>query len=243
MKYLGGGFGRRAEGDMVLHSTYVAQQMEGIPVQLVYSREESMRHEMYRPYVKSQFKVALAESGEIEAWENKIALQSVLRSTMMRVNPILALPAQNDILSSEGAIHLPYNFKNSKVSFGQLELPIQVGSWRSVGGSQNGFFTESVMDECAHAAGKDPYLFRKSKLKGFPRFEAVLDKVAEMSNWTRPLPEGKFRGIALHKSFGSIVAQVAEITKLGEKEISIDNYYCVIRKITDSCCYIGIFLI
>jgi isoquinoline 1-oxidoreductase beta subunit len=228
MKYLGGGFGRRGEGDMVVHSTYVAQQMEGIPVQLVYSREESMRHEMYRPYVKSQFKVAVGEGGEIEAWENKIALQSLMRSTMMRISPMLALPAKNDFLSSEGAIHLPYNFKNSKVSFGQLDLPIQVGSWRSVGNSQNGFFTESVIDECAHAAGKDPYLFRKSKLKGLPRFEAVLDKVAEMSNWNSPLPEGKFRGIALHKSFGSIVAQVAEITKVSEKEFSIDNYYCVI---------------
>ena len=228
MKYLGGGFGRRGEGDMVTHSTYVAQQMEGIPVQLVYSREESMRHEMYRPYVKSQFKVAIGENGEIEAWENKIALQSVINSTMRRVDPRLAIPASGDFLSSEGAVHLPYNFKNSKVSFGQLELPIQVGSWRSVGGSQNGFFTESVMDECAHAAGIDPYLFRKSKLKGFPRFEAVLDKVAEMSNWTSPLPEGKFRGIALHKSFGSIVAQVAEITKVADEKFSIDKFYCVI---------------
>ncbi len=228
MKYLGGGFGRRGEGDMVTHSTYVAQQMEGIPIQLVYSREESMRHEMYRPYVKSQFKVALGKNGEIDAWENKIALQSVMNSTMKRVDPRLAIPASGDFLSSEGAVHLPYNFKNSKVSFGQLELPIQVGSWRSVGGSQNGFFTESVIDECAHAVGIDPYLFRKSKLKGFPRFEAVLDKVAEMSNWTRPLPEGKFRGIALHKSFGSIVAQVAEITKVSEKEFSIDKFYCVI---------------
>lgn len=228
MTYLGGGFGRRAEIDMIENATYLAQQMPGIPVQLVYSREESMRHEMYRPYVKSQFKVAVTDNGDIEAWENKIALQSVGYSSIMRIEPMLAEPPEKDPSSAEGAAHLPYTMKNSKVAFGQIELPIPVGNWRSVGGSQNGFFTESIMDECAHLAQQDPYLFRKNKLKNHPRFAAVLDKVAAMSNWNTPLPEGKFRGIALHKSFGSIVGEVAEITKVGEKQFSIDKFYCAI---------------
>ena len=115
-----------------------------------------------------------------------------------------------------------------RVAFGQLDLPIEVGFWRSVGSSQNAFFTECFMDECAEAAGQDPFEFRRAKLGGHPRFKAVLEKVAEMSNWNTPLPENKFRGIALHKSFGSIVGEVAEITKVSDKEFSIDKYYCAI---------------
>lgn len=227
-KYLGGGFGRRAEIDMVVHATQVAKEMNGTPVQLVYTREEAMRHEMYRPAVKSHFRAKLDKSGAIEAWENKMALQSVGYSSIMRIKPAFAEPPEKDPSSSEGAANLPYEMKNALVAFGQLELPIQVGNWRSVGSSQNAFFTESFIDECAHAAGQDPYKYRKGLLKDKPRFVAVLDKVAEISNWNTPLEENRFRGIALHESFRSIVAQVVEITKLGEKEFSIDKYYNVI---------------
>lgn len=228
LTYLGGGFGRRAEIDFILHAGHVAKEMEGTPVQVMYSREEDIRHEMYRPYVASNFKAALGEKGEIEAWENKFALQSVGNNATMRIKPAFAPSPAADPSTPEGAVDLPYEMKNVKVAFGQIESPIQVGNWRSVGNSANGFFTESFMDECAHAAGQDPYLFRKSKLGNAPRFAAVLDKVAEISNWNTPLPEGKFRGIAMLKSFGSIVAEVAEITKIGDKEFSIDNFYCVI---------------
>ena len=142
--------------------------------------------------------------------------------------PSMAVKPEDDHSTTEGAINLPYQMNNRRVAFGDLDLPIQVGFWRSVGSSQNGFFTECFMDECAHAAGMDPYKFRRTKLENHPRFAKVLDTVAEMSNWNTPLPEGKFRGIALHKSFGSIVGEVAEITKLGDKEFSIDKYYCAI---------------
>lgn len=226
--YLGGGFGRRAEIDMVLNAAHVAKEMEGTPIQVVYTREEAMRHEMYRPAVASHFRSVVNESGDIEAWENKMALQSVGYSSIMRIMPAMAEPPENDPSTIEGAAHLPYDFGSQKLAFGQMDLPIQVGNWRSVGSSQNAFFTECFMDECAHAAGQDPYTFRKNKMKGHPRFQAVLDKAAEMSNWDTPLPEGKYRGIAIAKSFGSIVAQVAEITKVSEKEISIDKFYCVI---------------
>ncbi|RMG85133.1 MAG: xanthine dehydrogenase family protein molybdopterin-binding subunit [Bacteroidetes bacterium] len=226
--YLGGGFGRRAEIDMVLHAAHIAKEMKGTPVQLVYTREEDLRHEMYRPAVASHFRAKVTPDGKIEAWENKMALQSVGYSSIMRIKPALAESPAKDPSSAEGAAHLPYEMENVKVAFGQLDLPIQVGNWRSVGSSQNGFFTESFMDECAAAAGKDPYLFRREKLKNQPRHLAVLDKVAEMSGWKKPMPEGKFRGIALCQSFGSIVGQVAEISKIGEKEIRIDKYYCAI---------------
>lgn len=226
--YLGGGFGRRSEIDMVLNAAHVAKEMPGTPIQLVYTREECMRHEMYRPAVASHFKASVSSNGEIDAWENKMALQSVGHSSMMRIMPAMAEDPKNDVSSSEGAGNLPYHMNNATVSFGQVDLPIEVGFWRSVGSSQNAFFTESFMDECAAAAGQNPYQFRRSKLQDHPRFMAVLDKVAEMSNWSTPLPEGKFRGIALHESFGSIVGQVAEISKIGEKEFKIDKFYCVI---------------
>lgn len=226
--YLGGGFGRRGEVDFVMMAAAAAKELKGTPVMLVFTREEDMRHDMYRPAVASKFKAAVKQDGTIEAWENMLATQSVSNSAMSRFIPPLNVKPEDDGATTEGAKELPYHMNNRKVALGNLDLPVKVGFWRSVGSSQNAFFTECFMDECAHAAGKDPYKFRRSKLEAHPRFAKVLDKVAEMSNWSTPLPEGKYRGIALHKSFGSIVGQVAEITKLGEKEFSIDKYYSVI---------------
>lgn len=226
--YLGGGFGRRGEPDFVKKAAAVAKTMPGTPIQTVFTREEDMRNDMYRPAVASQFKAAVNDKGEIEAWDNKIALQSVSHSSMMRLMPSMAVKPEDDEATTEGAMHLPYDMNSRRVAFGQLDLPIQVGFWRSVGSSQNAFFTECFMDECAKAAGQDPYEFRRAKLASHPRFQAVLEKVAEMSNWNTPLPENKFRGIALHKSFGSIVGEVAEITQHGDKAFSIDKYYCAI---------------
>jgi len=226
--YLGGGFGRRGEPDFLKKATAVAKAMKGIPVQTVFTREEDMRNDMYRPAALSRFKAKVSDGGEIEAWDNMMALQSVSNSSIGRMMPIAAPAPAKDMMTSEGAIHLPYKVKNRRVAFGDIDLPIKVGFWRSVGSSQNAFFTESFMDECAHAASQDPYLFRKSKLKDHPRFEAVLDKVAEISDWSKPAGENRFRGIALHKSFGSIVGQVAEIIKVSDKEFKIDKFFCVI---------------
>jgi len=223
---LGGGFGRKAEPDYVRKAGAIAKQMPGIPIQTVFTREEDMRNDMYRPAAVSRFRAVVSAEGDIEAWENKMALQSVSHSSMSRIMPAMAVSPANDLATTEGAVHLPYIMKNRQVSFGQVDLPIQVGYWRSVGSSQNAFFTESFLDECAFAAGQDPYLFRKNKLNDHPRYKAVLEKVAAMSNWGAQ--DNKFRGIALHKSFGSIVGQVAEISRVGEKQFSIDKYYNVI---------------
>ncbi|MBT8218181.1 MAG: molybdopterin-dependent oxidoreductase [Bacteroidia bacterium] len=228
IKYLGGGFGRRAEPDFVTAACQIAKQMPGIPVQMVYTREEDMRNDMYRPAVASHFEAALGENGAIKSWKNNLALQSASNSYMNRIMPAMSVKPEDDIANIEGAAHLPYAMEARKVSTGQAPFPLNVGYWRSVGNSQNGFFTECFMDECAEAAGMDPYTFRASKLDGHPRFKAVLDKVASMANWSSPLPNGKYRGIALHKSFGSIVGQVAEISQLEDKKFKIDKYYCVI---------------
>jgi len=224
--YLGGGFGRRAEPDFMKKAAAVAKEMPGIPVQTVFTREEDMQNDMYRPAAKSRFKAVVKDDGEIAAWDNMMALQSVSNSAFNRLEPALAPSPAKDEATAEGAIHLPYIMSNRKVAFGNHDLPIQVGFWRSVGSSQNAFFTESFVDECAHAAGKDPFAFRQSKLADHPRFKAVLEKAAELGNWG--VQDGKFRGIALHKSFGSIVGQVAQISKTGDKSFSIDRYSCVI---------------
>ncbi len=234
IKFLGGGFGRKAELDYVKKAAMVAKQMPGTPIQLIFTREEDMKNGMYRPAVASTFKGTIGADGMIDAWDNRMALQSVGYSSMMRILPAMAAPPKDDPQSAEGAIELPYSRNNVNVQFGEMDLPaMQVGNWRSVGASQNGFFTESFMDELAHLAGQDPYEFRKkhiekSDLPDAPRFLAVLNKVADMASWSTPLPEGKYRGISLLKSFGSIVGQVAEITKTGDKQISIDKVYCVI---------------
>ena len=226
--YLGGGFGRRAEPDFVKVAGDIAKQMEGTPIQTVFTREEDMKNDMYRPAAVCNFKAKLNDDGTIDAWDNKLVLQSVSNSALSRIMPAMAPPPKKDEASVEGVVHLPYQMNSRRVAIGNIDLPIQCGFWRSVGNSQNTFFSESFMDECAYAAGQDPYLYRKSKMKDHPRFEAVLDKVAEMSGWNSPAPEGTYRGIAIAKSFGSIVAEVAEISQKGDKTFSIDKYYCAI---------------
>lgn len=226
--YLGGGFGRRAEPDFVRKASAVAlaANMPGVPIQTLFTREEDMRNDMYRPAALSKFKATMDSYGDFTAWDNMMALQSVSNSSMSRIMPSMAPEPKDDEATTEGAAHLPYLMKNRRVAFGNYDSPIQVGIWRSVGSSQNAFFTESFMDECAHAAGLDPYEFRKTKLTDQPRFKAVLEKVAEMSDWGAK--DGKYRGIALHKSFGSIVGEVCELSKIGEKEFSIDKFTAVI---------------
>lgn len=226
--YLGGGFGRRGEPDFVRFAGSAAKAMPGVPIQTIFTREEDMRNDTYRPMAACKFKAKVNAKGDIEAFSSMSVLQSTQQNAMARIMPVMANAPEDDETTVEGIEDLPYAMNNKKVAFGNIELPIQIGFWRSVGYSQNSFFAESFIDECAHAVGQDPYTFRKSKLGGAPRFAAVLDQAAAMSNWSTPLGENKFRGIALVKSFGTIVAQVAEITKLGAKEFKIDNYYCAV---------------
>ncbi len=230
IQYLGGGFGRRAEPDYVRHAAAAAMQMEGTPLQVVFSREEDTMNDMYRPLAVSRFKAKLTDDGVVNTWENMMALQSVSNDIYQRLMPAMAPDPKDDKQTSEGADHLAYNFENMSVAFGHKRLPIPVGAWRSVGNSQNCFFSESFMDELAHAAGKDPMQFRLDHLKGQDRYVACLEKVKAMSKWSEPLPENHFRGVAICKSFGSIVAEVAVVEKVGEgeKDFKIKDFYCAI---------------
>lgn len=226
--YLGGGFGRRGEYDYVSIASAVSKAVPGTPVMTVFTREADMQHDFYRPAATSAFRALVDDAGGLTAWENHIVQQPVGYQALKRLAPGVPASKEHDEVSTEGARGLPYAMANCRVQYSPVDLPLPIGFWRSVGSSQNGFFTECFIDECAHAAGMDPYQFRKTKLGNHPRFEKVLDRVAEMSNWGGPLPEGTFQGIALHKSFGSIVGQVAQITRIDEKKYSIDKFFCAI---------------
>ncbi len=224
--YLGGGFGRRGETDYVYKAAKVAKEFPGIPIQLVYTREEDMKNDFYRPAVMNQMKAALGEDG-ILGWKKKVGTQGALSGLLGRNVPMMPMKPEDDPSSTEGMRELKYDLGAAYTDLTCIDLPMSVGTWRSVGHSQNAFFTESFMDECAHALGKDPYQLRMELLADVPRYAAVLQKVAELSHWNEPAEAGRARGIAIHESFGSIVAEVAEITLI-EKNIKLEKVYCVV---------------
>lgn len=224
--YLGGGFGRRGETDFVLEAAKVAKQFPGSPIQLVYTREEDMRNDYYRPAVISQLKAGLGDK-EILGWKKKVGTQGALAGLFKRNVPMMPMSPEDDPTSTEGLRHLPYKMQAAYTDLTTLELPMNVGTWRSVGHSQNAFFSESFIDECAAELNQDPYELRKSMLSDVPSHLAVLNRVTELSGWRTPLEGNKARGIALHESFGSIVGEVAEIS-IEDKNIKVDKVYCVI---------------
>jgi len=224
---LGGGFGRRAEIDLVLMAVTIAKSLKNRPIKLVWTRENDIQHDMYRPAAVSEFQASLDEEGKIDAWKNRIVSQSTSGSFTARLIPWATMDVP-DNTTSEGAADVPYEFTNRLVDHVPVKLPIPVGFWRSVGHSYNAFFTESFMDEAAIAAKQDPIEFRLTHLSEHQDFSAVLQKVKEISDWSSPLPAGKGRGVALHESFGSIVAQVAEVTVNDEKMVTVDKVFCVI---------------
>ena len=207
--FLGGGFGRRGEVDLVVQAVELAKSTAGRPVQLIWSREEDTTHDMYRPAAVARLRAGVSGAGAIVAWENQIASGSVIRSMLGRIG----FPAIGpDKTNAEGAADAPYEFANQKIEHALVESSVPLGSWRSVGHSQNAFFSEAFFDEVAAAAGQDPYKLRRSLLVKHPRHLAVLDLAATKAGWDQPPPAGTARGIALHESFGSIVAQVAEVS-------------------------------
>ena len=214
--YLGGGFGRRAEMDVVMQCVLLAKQIPHTPVQLIWSREEDIQHDVYRPMAASRFSAALDSSGNIVGWHNRIVGQSCTAGFTARLMPAAASDLLKDKTTCEGAFDLPYAMANRRVEHVLAHEPVPVGFWRSVGHSYNAFFTESFLDECAHAAGKDAVAYRLAMLGHAPRIAKVLELAAQKAGWDTPLPPGHGRGIALAQSFHSIVAQVAEVEMIGD---------------------------
>ncbi len=211
--YLGGGFGRRANprSDFVAEAAAVAKAARhlGRPIKTVWTREDDVRGGNYRPMWLNALSACLDAEGRPTAWRHRIVGQSIVAGT-----PFEAFMVQNGIdrASIEGASDLPYTIPNVAVELHTPASPITTQWWRSVGHSNTAFAVEGFLDELAHAAGKDPYAFRRELLAKHPRHQKLLDLVADKAGWGKPLPAGRGRGIAIHESFGSLVAEVAEVS-------------------------------
>ena len=213
---LGGGFGRRLEADVIAQATQIAMALDGVPVQMVWSREQDMSHDFYRPMHVAQLSAALNAKGEVESLRIKSAGDAISPRWMSRVLPALSGPLDApDKTTAEGLFDLPYAFANQHMSHVSTRMGVPIGFWRSVGHSHNAFFSESFIDELAFETKQDPLAFRLSLLKQAPRYAAVLKLAAEKANWGSALPAGHAHGLAFHESFGSIVAQVAEVSIQG----------------------------
>lgn len=204
--YMGGGFGRRAEMDIVRQTLEIARAMAGTPVKLTWSREEDMTHDMYRPAAIARFRGAIKD-GRPHAFDLKLSTLSVIASQMGR----LGIPAVGpDTSIVQSAWDQPYGIENYRVTGYRAPASLPVTSWRSVGASQNGFFHESVIDEMAHAAGRDPLEMRLEMITHEPS-RKVLEAVADMSGWSSKPLTGHGRGVAFVLSFGVPVAEVIEV--------------------------------
>ena len=226
---LGGGFGRRLEVDYVAQAVRVAMDVPGVGVQLIWSREEDTKHDFYRPMQVARLRATLQADGQPLALHIKSAGDAISPRWFERAMPSLAAPVDlPDKTTSEGLFDQPYDFPRQKVEHAPTRSGVPVGFWRSVGHSHNAFFSECFIDEVAAAAERDPVEFRRRLLKGAPRHLAVLNHAAEKAGWGGPpLAGGRVRGVALHESFGSIVAQVAEVS-VDKGQIRVHRVVCAI---------------
>ena len=225
--FLGGGFGRRANpaADFVSEAVQVAKAA-GVPVKTVWSREDDVKGGYYRPMFLHKVKIGLGADGMPAAWEHIVVGQSIMLGT-----PFEAFQIKDgvDATSVEGVADSPYlkGLADHHVSLHTPKTGIPVLWWRSVGHSHSAFVMESLIDELAHAAGKDPLEYRRVLLKNHPRHLAALNLAAEKAGWSKPLAKGIFRGIAVHESFGSYVAQVAEVS-VNKGAVKVHRVVCAI---------------
>jgi isoquinoline 1-oxidoreductase beta subunit len=225
--YLGGGFGRRGEIDVAIQAAVVASRMRDTPIQIIWSREEDMQHDLYRPMGGARFRASLASDGTLDALDAKSVGQSCVESLTARLLPIMASEQMKYRTVAEGIFDFPYAIPHRRVAHVRTHEPIPVGFWRSVGHSHNAFFAESFIDECAVAANADPYAFRRAMLGEKPRHRAVLDAVAKAAGWDTAPPQNVGRGIALVESYRSIVAQVAEV-ELEGSTVKVKRVVCAV---------------
>ena len=203
--YLGGGFGRRAVNDELRQAVELSKAV-GKPVKLIWTREEDIQHDRYRPQAALRLKAAIGRNGMPEAFDFRTAVGSITRSLGWG-----AVPGGVEPSAVEGLSNVPYRVGALKVDCLLKNTHVPVMFWRSVGSSQNAFALESFIDEVAHASGKDPYQFRRALLADRPDFLAVLDKLAEKGEWGKKMPKGSAQGIAIHESFGTIVGEIVEV--------------------------------
>jgi isoquinoline 1-oxidoreductase subunit beta len=218
--YLGGGFGRRGEADFVTDAVETSKAV-GKPVKVIWTREDDMQHDFYRPITYLRMWGAVDAAGKPVAFMQRIVQQSLMKR-------LGSLPPNGvDFISVDGSASLPYDIPNIRVEYIETDPGVPYGFWRSVGASVQGFVVEAFIDELAATSGKDPYQFRRDLLTKHPRHRAVLDLVAEKSGWGKPLPAGHARGIAVMEAFGTIVGEVAEVS-VTNGAVRIHKAWCAV---------------
>jgi isoquinoline 1-oxidoreductase beta subunit len=226
--YAGGSFGRRAtpSGDFTFEAVSIAKAIGGrAPVRLLWTREDDIRGGLYRPLYVHRLRAGLDAAGNPIAWEHRIVGQSIIAGS-----PFEAALVKNGIdgTSVEGASNLPYAIPNMLVDLKTTKVGVPVLWWRAVGSTHTAFSCETMIDELAEAAGKDPVEFRRALLAKHPRHLAVMNLAAEKAGWGTPLPEGRARGIAVHESFNSFVAQVAEVRLTDDGRVKVERVVCAV---------------
>jgi isoquinoline 1-oxidoreductase beta subunit len=211
----GGGFGRRANpvSDYIVEACAVAANLKGKPVKVMWTREDDIRGGFYRPMYVHRVEVGLDAQNKIVGWNHAIVGPSIVGGTPFEG---MMVKGGIDPTSTEGVADTPYAIPNMNVELHTMKTGVPVLWWRSVGHSHTAFVMETMIDELAAAAGKDPVAFRREMLAGQPRVLRVLDLAASKSNWGSPLPKGRARGIAVHEAFGSVCAHVAEVSLDGD---------------------------
>ncbi len=218
---MGGGLGRKIEQDYIAQAIQVGMAVKR-PVKLMWPREEDFGKDKYRPMVLSQVTAGVDSQNAIVAWNNRIVSPSILAQRGW-----IAAGAE-DGQATEGATALPYAMGNRLVEYGAHPSPVPIGFWRSVGHSYNCFVVETMIDELAHLGGIDPYTYRRNLLVNNPRYLAVLDAAATLGNYTAPLKTGHARGIAIGEAFGTVVAQVVEISNATATSMTIVSVACAV---------------
>jgi isoquinoline 1-oxidoreductase beta subunit len=222
-QYLGGGFGRRLEPDGTLLAVKVGRQVDG-PVKVIWSREEDIQHDIYRPYYYDRISAGLDSAGKPIAWHHRVCGSSIIA----RAVPALFKNGL-DFDAVEGAAEPPYALPNILVEYVRAEPPgVTTGFWRGVGPAHNVFIVESFLDELAAAAGQDPVEYRKSLLGHNSRALAVLNLAAQKAGWGQPMPAGKGRGVAVQFAFGSYLSQVAEVAVDEKGNVRVERIVCAV---------------
>jgi isoquinoline 1-oxidoreductase beta subunit len=215
--FLGGGFGRRGKVDFVRDAVELSKRL-GRPVQVVWTREDDIRHDFYRPGGLNRLRGGLDDDGLPVLWEHHIAAPALSSSVR---------PGDIDDEAVQGAADLPYAIPNIAVRYSLANTPVPVGAWRSVGYSQNVWITECFLDELAAAGGQDPVALRRRLLADRPRLLGVLDLAAERAGWGTPCAPGRHRGIACTASFDSFVAEVAEVS-VSAGQVRVHRVVCAV---------------
>lgn len=225
--YIGGGFGRRLEADNVMQAVQFAKQLKGRPIKFIWTREEDIQHDMYRPYYYDRIAAALDEGGKPVAWSHKVTGSSI----MARFAPE-GVKDGVDPDAVEGAKDIPYDIPNVRVEYLRHEPPLPTAFWRGVGPTHNIFVVESFIDELAAEAKADPVAYRRELLGKSPRLKAVLELAAGKAGWQAPLRQidGRKagRGVSVQFAFGTYLAMVAEVSVGAEGDVRVDRVVCAV---------------